>query len=355
MSIELIQKAEVQLLKEVELATTVKQIEEIRVKALGKNSEFSSIMQGFSKLSIDDKKNLGQALNDVKKILTDAINDRKQKLESDELDRQLQAEHIDVTLPGRYYFQQHGKHIVSRTIKEISDICQSLGFLLTEERDIESDWYNFTALNIPETHPARHMHDTFYIKPIDISNNPEQLLLRTHASSVQIRYMQQNPNPPIRIASVGKVYRADHDATHSPMFHQIEGLYVAENASMTMLRSCLQTIFTLFFGSDNIALRFRSSYFPFVEPGAEVDIRCTIDRLNNNITIGDGDDWLEILGCGMVHSKVLANVGIDSKKYHGFAFGMGIERIAMLKYGIGDIRDFYEGDVRWLRNYSTIG
>ncbi len=357
MAVEIIQQIAAQLLEEIQTTTTIKQIEEIRVKALGKNSEFNNIMQNFSKLSALDRKTTGQALNNAKTTVTDAINEQKHHLEGLELEKQLIAESIDTTLPGRLNFQQQGKHIISKTIKEIGDICQSLGFKITEDRDIESDWYNFTALNIPETHPARQMHDTFYINPKETnqSNNIDQLLLRTHTSSVQIRYMQQNPNPPMRVASVGRVYRADYDATHSPMFHQVEGLYVTENTNMAELKSCLQTILTIFFGLDKVKLRFRSSYFPFVEPGAEVDICCKIDRTHNKIIIGEGDDWLEILGCGMVHPKVLSNVGIDPIKYRGFAFGIGVERMAMLKYGVGDIRDFYENDARWLRNYSSVG
>ena len=320
-----------------------KDVEEIRVKFLGKNGLITTQAKKIATVPSEIKRKFGQKVNEVKENIANEIENIKAKLLEAQLDVKLQQESIDVTLPGRGFTR--GKiHPITQTIKLIKNIFYSMGFEHAVGPEIDDEWNNFTALNIPENHPARQMHDTFYLK------GDEKLLLRTHTSTVQIRHILQS-KPPLKIFSTGKVYRSDYDATHTPMFHQLEGLVIDEKSSVQSLRACLEAFLRLFFRSDSITMRFRTSYFPFTEPSFEVDMKC--DRSKKGvIKIGTGDDWLEILGCGMVNKKVLENVGIDSKKYQGFAFGVGIERLAMLKYNIADLRSFFEGDIRWLSHYG---
>jgi phenylalanyl-tRNA synthetase alpha chain len=293
----------------------------------------------------EERRTMGATLNVLKTEIAAAIDSRKADLADVELDARLAGEGVDVTLPARP--EGAGKiHPISQTIDEIVAIFGEMGFSVAEGPDIENDWHNFTALNIPPEHPARQEMDTFYL-PNEMDGN--RMVLRTHTSPVQIRTMLKHP-PPLRIIAPGRTYRCDYDATHSPMFHQVEGLVVDEATNMGHLKGCLIEFCRAYFGVDNLPVRFRPSYFPFTEPSAEVDIGCT--REGGTFRIGHGDDWLEILGSGMVNPKVLENCGIDSDLYQGFAFGMGIERIAMLKYGIPDLRTFFESDLRWLRHYG---
>jgi len=279
--------------------------------------------------------------------VADAIEARKTELADTELDSRLMDERVDVTLPVRP--QSSGRiHPISQTIDEVVAIFGEMGFVVAEGPDIEEDWYNFTSLNIPPEHPARQEQDTFYLPE---RPDGSRMLLRTHTSPVQIRHMQTT-KPPIRIIVPGRTFRADYDATHTPMFHQVEGLVIDESTHMGHLKGTLIEFCRAFFQVDDLPVRFRPSYFPFTEPSAEVDIGCS--RKGGELKIGAGDDWLEILGCGMVHPKVLENCGIDSTRYQGYAFGMGIERIAMLKYGIPDLRTFFESDLRWLRHYGFV-
>lgn len=320
-------------------------LEEVRVSALGKKGRITDLMKGLGAMDPDARKEAGQALNRLKGEVASAIEGRKQALETEALNAKLLEERIDVTLPVRP--GQDGRiHPISQTIDEVVAILGEMGFTVAEGPDIEDDWHNFTALNIPPDHPARQEHDTFYL-PEDAEG--ARRVLRTHTSPVQIRTMQ-NGAPPFRIIAPGRTYRCDYDATHSPMFHQVEGLLVDEKTHMGHLKGCLIDFCRAFFGVDDLPVRFRASYFPFTEPSAEVDIGCT--REGGEFRIGRGDDWLEILGCGMVNPNVLKNCGIDPDKYQGFAFGMGVERMAMLKYGIPDLRTFYESDLRWLRHYG---
>jgi len=322
-------------------------LEAVRVRALGKKGEVTQRMKLLGGLDPEARKAAGQALNAVKDAAAAAIEARRTALADAELDARLAAERVDVTLRARP--DEIGRlHPIGQTIEELVAIFGEMGFAVAEGPDIEDDFHNFSALNIPPEHPARQEHDTFYL-PERVDGS--RMVLRTHTSPVQIRTMQKTP-PPIRIIVPGRTYRADSDATHSPMFHQVEGLVVDETTHMGHLKGVLIEFCRAFFGLDDLPVRFRPSYFPFTEPSAEVDIGCT--RAGGQLKIGAGDDWLEILGCGMVHPKVLENCGIDSTRYQGFAFGMGIERIAMLKYGIPDLRPFFDADLRWLRHYGFL-
>ena len=322
-------------------------LEDLRVSALGKSGTITEMVKGIGQLPPEDRRDAGQQLNVLKNAVADAIDARKDVLEAEALDASLATDRIDVTLPQRP--EGAGRiHPISQTIDEMVAIFCEMGFTVAEGPHIESDFNNFTALNIPPEHPARQDHDTFYLPPDD---DGERKVLRTHTSPVQIRTMV-NEKPPIRIVVPGRTFRADHDATHSPMFHQIEGLVIDEATHMGHLKGCLIEFCRAFFDIDDLPVRFRPSYFPFTEPSAEVDIGCS--REGGGLTIGAGADWLEILGCGMVNPHVLENCGIDSTKYQGFAFGLGIERAAMLKYGIPDLRTFYESDIRWLKHYGFV-
>ena len=322
-------------------------LEEARVSALGRKGEITARLKELSSLDGEARKTAGQALNRIKDDVQTAIEAAQRRLAEAEFERRLAEERVDVTLPVA--FERAGRiHPISQTIDEIVAIFGEMGFRVAEGPHIEDDFYNFTALNIPPDHPARQEHDTFYL--------PEQpdgsrKVLRTHTSPVQIRTMLAE-KPPIRIIVPGRTFRFDHDATHSPMFHQVEGLVIDKNVHMGHLKGCLTEFCRAFFDVEDLPLRFRPSYFPFTEPSAEVDIGCK--RSGGELKIGNFGEWLEILGCGMVHPKVLINCGIDPTEYQGFAFGMGIERIAMLKYGVPDLRTMYETDLRWLKHYGFL-
>ena len=328
-------------------ADTLDALDALRVSELGKKGRVSLMMRELGEMDQDARKAAGQALNVVKDSIAAAIEARQAELSRAALDARLAAEAVDVSLPSRPETEAR-LHPLSRTIEEVVAIFAEMGFTVAEGPDIESDFYNFTALNIPEEHPARQEHDTFYLPP---DEEGRRKVLRTHTSPVQIRTMEAT-EPPIRIIVPGRTYRSDHDATHSPMFHQCEGLVIGDGIHMGHLKGCLIDFCRAFFGVDDLPVRFRPSYFPFTEPSAEVDIGCTRD--GGGLKIGAGDDWLEILGSGMVNPRVLANCGYDPEKYQGFAFGMGIERIAMLKYGIPDLRTFYDSDLRWMRHYGFL-
>jgi phenylalanyl-tRNA synthetase alpha chain len=333
-----------ELLREIEGADLAR-LEEVRVGALGRNGRITGLLRGLGALAPEERRSAGQRLNAVKDEVAAALDARKAALETAGLERKLRAESLDVTLPVRP--EPDGRiHPITRTIDELTAIFGAMGFAVAEGPHVETDFHNFGALNIPPEHPARQDMDTFYLRPGPDGTRP---VLRTHTSPVQIRTMQKS-KPPIRIIAPGRTFRADHDATHSPMFHQIEGLVVDQFVHMGHLKGCIIEFSRAFFDVDDLPVRFRPSYFPFTEPSAEVDIGCS--RQGGGLTIGPGGDWLEILGCGMVHPKVLANCGIDPAEYQGFAFGLGIERAAMLKYGIPDLRTFYDSDLRWLRHYG---
>lgn len=334
-----------ELMASIEGAVSLEELETIRVAEMGKKGRITAMMKGLSNLAPEDRKAAGQNLNVLKNDVAASIESCKISLADNELNARLMDERLDMTLPARP--ETHGCiHPISQTIEEVVAILGEMGFTVKEGPDIEDDWHNFTALNIPPDHPARQEHDTFYLPG---NGDDERLVLRTHTSPVQIRTME-NTKPPIRIIVPGRTYRCDYDATHSPMFHQVEGLVVDKETHMGHLKGCLIEFCRAFFGVEDLPVRFRPSYFPFTEPSAEVDIGCT--REGGGLSIGHGDDWLEILGCGMVNPNVLENCGIDPNEYQGFAFGLGIERMAMLKYGIPDLRTFYESDLRWLRHYG---
>jgi phenylalanyl-tRNA synthetase alpha chain len=319
-------------------------LEGVRVAALGRKGRVTALMKGLGAVEADQRKSIGAALNQLKDTVAAAIEARREDLADADLDARLEDERVDVTLPARP--RAGGSiHPISQTIDEVIAIFAEMGFSVAEGPDIEDDWHNFTALNIPPEHPARQEHDTFYLPG---TKDGARMVLRTHTSPVQIRTMMET-KPPLSIIVPGRTYRCDSDATHSPMFHQVEGLVVDESTHFGHLKGCLIDFCRAFFGIDDLPVRFRPSYFPFTEPSAEVDIGCT--REGGTLRIG-GDDWLEILGSGMVNPKVLENCGIDADRYQGFAFGMGVERLAMLKYGIPDLRTFFESDLRWLRHYG---
>ncbi len=305
----------------------------------------SVLMKQLGSLEPIKRKETGQKLNLIQKDILDSIENKRNVLGKQQLDKKLENEKIDISLPVRP--EATGRiHPLSRTMDEVISIFSQMGFTVAEGPDIETDYYNFTALNIPKEHPARQEHDTFYFHP---DENGDRKVLRTHTSPVQIRTME-NTTPPIRVIVPGRTYRSDHDATHSPMFHQCEGLVIGDNLNMGHLKGCLIDFCRVFFGVEDLPLRFRPSYFPFTEPSAEVDIGCS--RKGGELKIGTGEDWLEILGSGMVNPRVLQNCGINPDQYQGFAFGMGLERIAMLKYGIPDLRPFFESDLRWMKHYG---
>ncbi|OFZ67893.1 MAG: phenylalanine--tRNA ligase subunit alpha [Betaproteobacteria bacterium RBG_16_56_24] len=305
------------------------ELEQVKARYLGKDGSLTVLLKGLGKLSAEERPAAGARINQVKQGIEAALHQRRDALQQSKLAQKLAAESLDVTLPGRG-MGTGGLHPVTRTMERIEQLFHSLGFATASGPEIESDFYNFTALNIPENHPARAMHDTFYIDP--------QHVLRTHTSPVQVRYME-NHKPPLKIISAGRVYRVDSDATHSPMFHQVEGLWVDEEISFANLKGVVQDFLQRFFERDDLQVRFRPSFFPFTEPSAEMDMSWN-------------GGWLEIGGCGMVHPNVLKHVSIDSEKYLGFAFGLGVERLAMLRYGVNDLRQFYESDLRFLNQFN---
>lgn len=320
-------------LAQIAAASSPDQLEALRVSLFGKQGSISGLLKTLGTLAPEERKAAGESINRVRDAIGDAMSSRKTELASKALDAQLAAEAIDVTLPGTDV-SVGSIHPVSRTLERIADIFGRLGYELADGPEIEDDWHNFEALNFPPHHPARAMHDTFYF--------PDGRLLRTHTSGVQIRYMLEN-KPPLRMIAAGKVYRSDSDQTHTPMFHQVEGLLIDEHASFADLKGTLTEFVRAFFERD-FEMQFRPSYFPFTEPSAEVDIAWTQP---------DGSSkWLEVLGCGMVHPNVLRAVGIDPEKYRGFAFGLGVERFAMLRYGVDDLRKFFENDARFLQAYQ---
>jgi phenylalanyl-tRNA synthetase alpha chain len=339
---------ETDLAARIDAAADLDAIEACRIDLLGKKGQVTELMKTLGSLPVDQRKARGAALNVLKTAIETRLARRKEALAAAALDAKLAADTIDVTLPARP--SPEGRiHPISQTIDELVSIFGEMGFAVAEGPDIESDDYNFTRLNIPPEHPARQSHDTFYLVGKDGAQYGN--VLRTHTSPVQVRTML-GQKPPIRIVAPGRTYRSDSDATHSPNFHQIEGLLIDKNSTMAHLKGCLVEFVRAFFEIPDLRYRFRPSYFPFTEPSAEMDIACT--RGNGELKLGVGDDWLEILGCGMVSPKVLAMCGIDPNEYQGFAFGMGIERVAMLKYGIPDLRTFYEADLRWLKHYGFL-
>ncbi len=322
-------------------------LEELRLAAVGKKGEVSLKMRELGKMTPEERQVAGPALNALKNEINSALAAKKEALEDAALNERLQAEWIDVSLSGRP--RREGTiHPVSQVTEEITAIFADLGFSVAEGPQIESDWYNFDALNIAPEHPARQEHDTFYMHRDESDGRPPHVL-RTHTSPVQIRHMEKH-GVPCRIIAPGRVYRADYDQTHTPMFHQIEGLAIDKDISMANLKWVLEEFFAAFFDLDGIKTRFRASHFPFTEPSAEVDIQCS--WVDGQLRIGEGDGWMEVLGSGMVHPHVLRSAGVDPDQWQGFAFGMGIDRLAMLKYGIPDLRAFFDSDLRWLRHYG---
>ena len=331
----------------IEAATDEPALEEVRVSSLGKKGKISELMKTLGKMSPEERKEMGPALNGLKGRVGDAIAARKEILKDQALNERLKSETVDVTLPTRMGSPLEGRvHPIAQVTDELTAIFADMGFAVAEGPDIEEDFYNFTALNFPPDHPARLEHDTFFL-PVDAEGN--QKVLRTHTSPVQVRTMVSQ-EPPIRVICPGRTYRCDSDQTHTPMFHQVEGLVIEEGIHLGHLKWTLAEFFKAFFELDDVKMRFRASHFPFTEPSMEVDIGC--ERKGNEIRIGEGDDWLEVLGCGMVHPNVLRNCDLDPDRYTGFAFGMGIDRIAMLKYGMPDLRAFFNGDKRWLDHYG---
>jgi len=324
---------------------SVKSKEELQIlktEFFGKSGQITNQFKTLGSIEVDERKEFASSLNKLKENLTTQLNNKFLELETLEINEKLKGQKIDITLPVRPF--QNGKiHPVSQVIDEISSIFSEIGFSVAEGPDVETEYNNFTALNTPEDHPARDMHDTFYLA------ENKKTLLRTHTSPVQIRTMM-NDKPPFKIIVPGRTYRCDSDQTHAPMFHQLEGLHIDKNITMSHLKGCIDYFIKEFFEAKNLKMRFRPSHFPFTEPSAEVDIGYRIEK--GRIVIGEGDKWLEILGCGMVHPNVLRNVKVDPNKYQGFAFGMGIDRLAMLKYGINDLRAFFESDFRWLSHFG---
>lgn len=343
-----------EITSQIEAANDLKALDDVRVDALGKKGRITALMKTLGNMDPEERKTKGQELNALKDEIAALIERQESALKRQEMDGRLASETLDVTLAPRPAAMGH-IHPISQTVEELTAIFADMGFTVAEGPDIEDDYHNFTALNFPPGHPAREMQDTFFL-PDDPEEKGEyaKKLLRTHTSSVQIRHMQAH-KPPHKIICFGRTYRSDYDMTHTPMFHQMEGLLIDKDIHMGHLKGCLMDFVRAFFEIDNLPVRLRPSFFPFVEPGAEMDIACSRKggglRLGGNAD-GSVDGWMEILGCGMVHPNVLKNCGIDPDEYQGFAFGMGIERMAMLKYGIPDLRTFYESDVRWLRHYG---
>jgi phenylalanyl-tRNA synthetase alpha chain len=342
-----IAKLESEILKAVAAAGDEAALEAVRVSSLGKKGSVSELLATLGKMSPEERKTNGPLINGLKDKVNSAIQTKKSELANSALDARLNTESVDVTLPVRDSAAETGRiHPVSQVIDELTTIFADMGFSVAEGPDIETDDYNFTKLNFPADHPAREMHDTFYFNP---AADGSRLLLRTHTSPVQVRTMLAK-KPPIRVIIPGRTYRSDSDQTHTPMFHQVEGLVIDKGSHLGHLKWILEEFCKAFFEVDRVKMRFRPSFFPFTEPSLEVDIQCRRDK--GEIRFGEGEDWLEILGCGMVHPNVLRNCGLDPNEYQGFAWGMGIDRIAMLKYGMPDLRPFFEADVRWLSHYG---
>ncbi|MEM8562146.1 MAG: phenylalanine--tRNA ligase subunit alpha [Pseudomonadota bacterium] len=325
---------------EIEAANDIDSLEQLRVHYFGKKGQFTALLRGLGKLPAEEKPAAGAKINAVKQELQDSLSERKTALEFAAVEAQLADSTIDVTLPGRGQ-STGGIHPVSRTLERMEDFFSAIGFDVVEGPEIEDDYHNFSALNIPENHPARAMHDTFYVD--------DHTVLRTHTSPVQVRVMEST-EPPIRIICPGRVYRCDSDLTHTPMFHQVEGLLVDERSSFADLRGLLENFLHVFFERDDLEVRFRPSYFPFTEPSAEVDIQC-VNCGGAGCRVCSNTGWIEVLGCGMVHPKVFEYSKIDPERYSGFAFGMGVERLSMLRYGVNDLRLFFENDLHFLEQF----
>ncbi len=334
---EIVNKA----LDELAASTSAAELENAKARYLGKSGALSVLLKGLGQLQAEERRTAGALINQAKEQVEAVLKARRAALAAAELKDRLKESALDVTLPGRG-LKPGGLHPVTRTLARIEKLFRSIGFEVAEGPEIETDFYNFTALNIPEHHPARAMHDTFYIDDAHV--------LRTHTSPVQVRYMESN-KPPFKIIAPGRVYRCDSDVTHTPMFHQVEGLWVDENVSFASLKGVLIDFMQRFFEKDDLNVRFRPSFFPFTEPSAEVDISCVMCN-GTGCRVCSQSGWLEVLGCGMVHPNVFAQVGIDPEKYLGFAFGLGVERLAMLRYGISDLRLFFENDLRFLRQFA---
>jgi phenylalanyl-tRNA synthetase alpha chain len=342
-----LESLESSLLADIAVAGDEAALEAVRIAALGKSGSVSALLKTLGGMSADERKVAGARINGLKDRVSEALAARRETLKAAALDQRLNTETVDVTLPVRESPAEIGRvHPISQVIDELTAIFADMGFSVAEGPDIETDDNNFTMLNTPVGHPAREMHDTFFFPP---QPDGSRLLLRSHTSTVQVRTMLAQ-KPPIRIITPGRVYRRDWDQTHTPMFHQVEGLVIDESAHLGHLRWILEEFLKAFFEVDDVKMRFRPSYFPFTEPSLEVDIQCRRDK--NEVRFGEGEDWLEILGCGMVHPNVLRNCGLDPEKYQGFAWGMGIDRIAMLKYGMPDLRAFFDADLRWLTHYG---
>ena len=333
---------EQQALEQIEQATDLKILDDIRVAFLGKHGFFTEQLKQLGKLPKAERPQAGQSINQSKKILQQAIEAKKERLETIKLAARLADEQIDITLPGRKAVVSGSLHPVTRTMKRIEDLFSNAGFKAEEGPEIEDDYHNFEALNIPAHHPARAMHDTFYFDA--------HRLLRTHTSPVQIRVMEKSA-PPFKVIAPGRVYRCDSDITHTPMFHQVEGFMVGEKCTFADLKGILHEFLSAFFEKEDLKLRFRPSYFPFTEPSAEVDVECVMCA-GEGCRVCSHTGWLEVLGCGMIHPAVLDHVGIDHEKYIGYAFGMGVERLTMLRYGVNDLRLFFENDLKFLRQFA---
>jgi len=342
-----IAKLEAELLAAVAAAKDDAALEAVRVSALGKKGSISELLKSLGTITPEQRKVQGPLINGLRDRVSEAIARRRAAFKLADISKQLESDTVDVTLPVREASALAGRiHPISQVIEELTAIFADMGFSIADGPDIETDFYNFTALNFPPEHPARDMHDTFFFAP---KANGERMLLRTHTSPVQIRTMQTQ-KPPIKVVIPGRTYRCDSDQTHTPMFHQVEGLVIDKGSHLGHLKWILEEFCKAFFEVPSVNMRFRPSFFPFTEPSLEVDIQC--DRSRGEIRFGEGNDWLEILGCGMVHPNVLRNCGLDPDVYQGFAWGMGIDRIAMLKYGMPDLRAFFEADLRWLKHYG---
>ena len=346
MSIDALRK---EISETVATANDMQSLEQVRVNALGKKGQITGMMKTLGKMSPDERREMGQALNKLKDEIANQIDEKSAALKRQDLEKRLSEERMDMTLSPRPA-EKGSVHPINQAIEEVISIFVNMGFDYAEGPDIEDDFHNFTALNFPADHPAREMHDTFYLPDCpDKEGDAAKRLLRTHTSTVQVHVMQEK-EPPIRVIVPGRVYRQDYDMTHTPMFHQLEGLVIDKKTNMGHLKGCLVEFLQAFFEVDELPSRLRPHFFPFTEPSAEMDIGCS--RQGNEFKIGAGDEWMEILGCGMVHPNVLRSCGIDPDEYQGFAFGLGLDRLAMLKYGIADLRGFFETDTRWLRHYG---
>jgi phenylalanyl-tRNA synthetase alpha chain len=331
----------------IDAAASLDALESVRIETLGKQGSVTALLKSLGQMSPEERQTQGPAINGLREAVTGAIAAKKDALESAALNARLATERLDMTLPAPDA-PAGSVHPVSQVMDELAEIFADMGFAVAEGPEVEDDWHNFTALNIPETHPARAMHDTFYF-PEEAAVDGKRMLLRTHTSPVQIRTML-NQKPPIRVIAPGRVYRSDSDATHTPMFHQIEGLVIDKGIHMGHLKWTLETFLKAFFEREDVVLRLRPSYFPFTEPSAEVDVGYTL--VNGKRVIGGSEGWMEVLGSGMVHPRVIAACGLDPNEYQGFAFGTGVDRLAMLKYGMDDLRAFFDGDLRWLKHYG---